>query len=674
LDELINRHARIAAPRAWLANWYILRVTRGWSEDRKREAAEALSATHAALDRDPSDALALATEGFVYCHLLKDLDTARKRCEQAVDANPSHALGWLYRGVVNAFKGEGSAAVDATRRAMELSPLDPQRYYFESLGATDGCPFAAAQFLENTAGGLRTRVRAIWDQNTGRQPINVKDKNGQACVLGQTLSDLTYGLEFRRVSHLPGPPGRLMGLNEWIDLHVAPQGGIDEDGCYAGAGFPGLAHEASHGAHVMDVVAGRLPPSSRTGPPSDRRDPPSWKANTDPASATDVVFVQFSEACIRDATGVWLKSYVYDAILYILSNADQHNTDHVVINLSYGPTTGPHDGLADLEPLLTTFVKKYDGIARKPKLDIVLAAGNSYLSEGHVRFHRHRDQPDSIEWTWRLPPDNTTLCFAEIWVKRAYAGVIDVTLVSPSGVRYRPTAPVTPPPNPLPPAGVDLPIQWSIDDTMWQLHVDPTVATAGVVAEHGDWTIQLANVPEHVTVHAYVARTDPNMNVHSGARRSFFVDAEWERSRAAEASCKYVDGMFDKHGSLIRRHGTLNGIATAKDDAVHVAGGYILSNERKSSYSSAGRARPGPLRRRIGPDYLLPCDDSYALSGVLAGGNRSGSVFRLIGTSTAAPQLARHIVNAAAGWPFPVPHVPVYPPDEERGLGNLDPP
>ena len=136
LEELINRHSRIAAPRAWLANWYILRVTRGWSEDRKREAAEALSATHAALDRDPSDALALATEGFVYCHLLNDLDTARKRCDQAVEANPSHALGWLYRGTVNAFKGDGDAAVQATRRAMQLSPLDPQRYYFESLAAT----------------------------------------------------------------------------------------------------------------------------------------------------------------------------------------------------------------------------------------------------------------------------------------------------------------------------------------------------------------------------------------------------------------------------------------------------------------------------------------------------------------------------------------------------------
>jgi adenylate cyclase len=136
LDELINRHNRIAAPRAWLGNWFILRVTRGWSEDRMLEASEALNVTHAALDRDPSDALALATEGFVYCHLLKDLDTARKRCDQAVDANPSHALGWLYRGTIKAFKGEGEAAVEATRRAMDLSPLDPQRYYFESLSAT----------------------------------------------------------------------------------------------------------------------------------------------------------------------------------------------------------------------------------------------------------------------------------------------------------------------------------------------------------------------------------------------------------------------------------------------------------------------------------------------------------------------------------------------------------
>ena len=43
---------------------------------------------------------------------------------------------------------------------------------------------------------------------------------------------------------------------------------------------------------------------------------------TDPASSADVVFVQFSENCIRDATGVWLKAYVVDGIQYILSFAD----------------------------------------------------------------------------------------------------------------------------------------------------------------------------------------------------------------------------------------------------------------------------------------------------------------------------------------------------------------
>jgi len=165
LDELIHRHARIAAPYAWLGNWYILRVTRGWSEDRRREAAEALNATHAALDRDSSDALALATEGFVYCHLLKDLETARKRCIQAVEANPSHALGWLYLGTVNAFHGEGQAAIAATRRAIELSPFDPQRYYFESLGATAELAaghFESAEHLARSSLALNRMHPSTW--------------------------------------------------------------------------------------------------------------------------------------------------------------------------------------------------------------------------------------------------------------------------------------------------------------------------------------------------------------------------------------------------------------------------------------------------------------------------------------------------------------------------------
>ena len=112
---------------------------------------------------------------------------------------------------------------------------------------------------------------------------------------------------------------------------------------------------------------------------------------------------------------------------------------------------------------------------------------------------------------------------------------------------------------------------------MWRLQVEPTIATAGLVVEHGDWTIEVRNIPENAEFHAYVARTDPNMNVRTGAKRSYFVDAKWEKARSAEAKCKYDNGEFDKSGSLVDRYGTLNGIATAKDhDGVHVAGGYII--------------------------------------------------------------------------------------------------
>ena len=136
LEYLIERHQRIAAPRTWLANWYILRTTRGMSSDRARDARTALDLTQRALDADPYDSLALAVEGFVHCHLFKDLDTAQRRCEEALAANPNQALAWLYKGAVHAFRSEAAEAMDATRRALSLSPLDPQRYYFESLAAT----------------------------------------------------------------------------------------------------------------------------------------------------------------------------------------------------------------------------------------------------------------------------------------------------------------------------------------------------------------------------------------------------------------------------------------------------------------------------------------------------------------------------------------------------------
>ena len=514
-------------------------------------------------------------------------------------------------------------------------------------------------------------MRAIWDQNTGKQPIPVIGSGNPPRLFGEIPSDFNYGLEFRRDFAVPS---QQMGLDEWIGRHLTPTGSIDEDGCYADAGFTNLALRKLHGAHVMDVLAGRIPTSSRIGPMrpgQDRRDPPSWLPGTDPACKVDLVFVQFSQSCIRDATGVWLKAYVHDAVQYILSHADPINTKNVVINLSYGPTTGPHDGMADLETDLTAFVDEFNGTPGKPKLEIVLAAGNSYLTDGHIQFPLQfplgKLQPDHVEWTWRLPPDNTVLCFAEIWMKSSDASGVDVTLTSPSGVKFTPAMATTP----SPPAGVDGPLVQG-SDAMWRLQVEPTVAAPGVVAEHGDYTIRVTGIPNNAELHAYVARTDPNLGVYTGAQPSRFVDPHWERTRSASAGCTYVDGEFDDAGSLIQRVGTLNGIATAEDPSMHVAGGYFVINGRKSPYSSAGPARNGPLPRRRGPDFVLPGDETFALRGIRAGGTRIGSVFRLIGTSTASPQLAREVARGPLPAPTRVPTTPAG--IGQRGGGDLEPP
>jgi hypothetical protein len=259
----------------------------------------------------------------------------------------------------------------------------------------------------------------------------------------------------------------------------------------------------------------------------------------------------------------------------------------------------------------------------------------------------------------------------------ADADGVTVTLTSPSGLISTSTTGPMPPPTGIPGpsyTGVYAPLVWG-NSTVWLLAVEPTIAASGFVPEHGDYTIKVDGIPENAEVHAYVARSDPNMGVRTGAKRSRFVDPKWELTRSAKASFTRVDGEFDKTGSLVRRDGTLNGIATAKKHRVHVAGGYVLADGRKSTFSSEGPARSG---HRVGPDFALPCDESYALGGIRAGGNRSGAVFRLTGTSAAAPQLARQVTKLARNLPIPPPTNVPSPNDiveiEKRGGGNLEPP
>ena len=136
LEIVAERSSRLAIPHAWLAKWHVLRFNRGKSQDRAQEAQRALDCTKRALDAEPTCSLALTIDGFVHTNLLKRLDIGQERYDLALEVNPNDSLAHLLKGTLHAFKGEGSAAVRETEHALELSPLDPLKYFYESLAAT----------------------------------------------------------------------------------------------------------------------------------------------------------------------------------------------------------------------------------------------------------------------------------------------------------------------------------------------------------------------------------------------------------------------------------------------------------------------------------------------------------------------------------------------------------
>jgi len=136
LQALIDRGVRHPLPIAWLGNWHVLRVQQGWSKDPQRDTYLASECVKRALDLDPDNSVALAVNGFVHVNLLKKFDVAEESYERALDVNPSNAFAWLLKGTLHAFKSEGEQAVEHTERALALSPLDPHRYFYDSLAAT----------------------------------------------------------------------------------------------------------------------------------------------------------------------------------------------------------------------------------------------------------------------------------------------------------------------------------------------------------------------------------------------------------------------------------------------------------------------------------------------------------------------------------------------------------
>ena len=155
LEAVGERHNRVAAPKAWLAKWHIMQVVQGLSGDPAKDFQRAIDTADRALDMEPNSSLAMAIKGHAMCHLGKDVDSSRRLLQESTQSNPNDPMAWLYSCVWSSMWGTPQDSVHHAKQALELSPLDPQRFYFEMMLASS---YLAANELDQAVVLSRTSL------------------------------------------------------------------------------------------------------------------------------------------------------------------------------------------------------------------------------------------------------------------------------------------------------------------------------------------------------------------------------------------------------------------------------------------------------------------------------------------------------------------------------------
>jgi len=215
LQAVVDRAPRHPIPQSWMANWYVLRVQQGWSEDLTKDGHLAMDCTKRALDADPNGSLALAINALVHTHMSKRLDIAREQYAHAVQANPNNSLAWLLKGTLHAFQDQGEQAVADTQRAISLSPLDPHRYYYDTLAAA---AYVAARQYDLAIEQARRSLRANRQHTSTLRAIAVAQwQLGREEGARQTVAELMRlepGLTIQKYLRRSPSAGYRTGL-EW---------------------------------------------------------------------------------------------------------------------------------------------------------------------------------------------------------------------------------------------------------------------------------------------------------------------------------------------------------------------------------------------------------------------------------------------------------------------------
>lgn len=474
-----------------------------------------------------------------------------------------------------------------------------------------GCPFAHLDLRGKTKGS--TRVVRLWDQGSGA------DFGG----LGTPPREFGYGLELTRSD-----------LQALIAQSRTPAGGlVDEAACYRRAGYGPAMSRASHGAHSLGMLAAARRWDARPSSTNPLR-PEDDKSKV--SRTADIIFVQFPHNVMDCVSVAALENRAIDGFRYILRRGKELRYRRIVVSFGYESWIGPHDGSTWFAEAVQTLVREAN---ESLDFQIYTIAGNA--KDRRVRVAAEPGKKN-LDFGLNVQPGNEAPTFVEIWV--------------PTDLSDHLTFELTPPHEQQPLKGLPWGSEKAWPDAS-SAHACVVMNKSQVLGRHG-YVIVLRIAPTHVTgdkqsaaphgvwriclsaeekvldgVRAYVGRSEETLGASKRARQSTITG----RSELQE--------KFD-------RKGTVNGHAPGS--GMNVSGAYFgelfpyartIDRSQKPQgliYKATPYSGIGPLKsRKRTPDDSITTEDGFYNPGLLGMGNYSGVLFRMTGTSVAAPLRAR---------------------------------
>jgi adenylate cyclase len=185
LEKAREEDPSYAAPFAYSAHWHIFNLAEGWSSKIDHDMQEVIRLSNCAIERDPSNGLALATYGHGRAMFFRDYDAAIEYVDRATTISPGNSWAWAFSSGPYGFVGRTKEAIERAERAIRLSPID-------------SCAFFKLMFLGQNHylnGSYEDAVR--WLQRS----LNLNPRFGNAArVLAASLVAVGRAEEARRVA------------------------------------------------------------------------------------------------------------------------------------------------------------------------------------------------------------------------------------------------------------------------------------------------------------------------------------------------------------------------------------------------------------------------------------------------------------------------------------------